>query len=448
MMLPTALAQRRTPILARAAVVGWTISQGLLSAAATDLLSRRPGRKHVAWYRGLPALIERLGPAWIKFAQIASTRQDMLPAAVCDVLAVLHSEVTPMSAAQLDTTLTQALGDDWRSTLLDLEPVAVGSGSIACVYRARLADGAVVAVKVRRPDVAELVTADIRLIQSCLDLLNRTPWLSRLPISEMGQAVGATVLGQLDLHAEAHNLAALGQTLESLEFVRLPKPYLALCSQSCLVMEFVPGLEAHRGRELISAERRSELTRQILVAVYTMLFRTGLVHCDLHPGNLRLTTDDTIALLDAGFTYQISAPTRTSLALFFLHLAMRNSEGCTAAVLSSARHIPPDADLPGFSADMDLLVKKYGGAKSAEFDLPAFAAELFQCQQRRRIFAPPDFVFPLVSLLMIETTIKGLDPSTDFQAIARPIISECLLGEIADDAAGDWSVLPRPAEVR
>jgi ubiquinone biosynthesis protein len=415
-------------------VVGWTIGSGLLKAGVTDLLSRRAGRERIAWYRALPAVLERLGPAWIKFAQIASTRRDMLPAAVCDALAVLHAQVTPMSEDEVEVALAGALGAQWRTRLLDFEPAPVGSGSIACVYRATLVDGTVVAVKLRRPNVATSITRDIKMIQSFMDLLDRAPGLSRLPISDMGHAVGSTVLGQLDLFDEAHNLAALAETLAPLEFVQVPRPYLPMCSQACLVMEFVEGLETTHRAELIPAQRRSELARQILVAVYTMLFRTGLVHCDLHPGNLRLTGNDTIALLDAGFTYRIPDATRANLALFFLNLAMQNPQGCATAVLNSARQIAGDADLTGFSQDMDRLVTKYGGLRSADFDLPAFSIELFRSQQRRRIFAPPDFVFPLISLLMIEATIKDLDPLTDFQAIARPIVSDSLLSVADEDA--------------
>jgi ubiquinone biosynthesis protein len=84
---------------------------------------------------------------------------------------------------------------------------------------------------------------------------------------------------------------------------------------------------------------------------------------------------------------------------------------------------------------MRRLVAKYGGLRSADFDLPAFAIELFRSQQRRRIFAPPDFVFPLISLLMIENTIKELDPLTDFQAIARPIVSAGLVSEVEEEVA-------------
>lgn len=423
----------RTGRLSRAAEVGWTVGTGLARALVADLLSRRPGRRRIAWYRALPPVLERLGPAWIKFAQIASTRRDLLPAAVCDTLAVLHAQVTPMRPDELDAALLAAFGPDWQHQLPGLDPTPVGSGSIACVYRAFLPDGSEVAVKLRRPNVAVTVARDIRLIQSVMNLLDRAPGLSRLPIAEMGYAVGATVLGQLDLLAEARSLAALAETLAPLEFVEVPRPHLSLCSEACLVMEFVPGLETTHRAELIPAARRTELARQIMVAVYTMLFRTGLVHCDLHPGNLLLTGNDTIAMLDAGFTYQIPPAIRANLARFFLNLAMQNSQGCAAAVLDSARQIARDADLAGFGQDMDRLVARYGGLRSADFDLPAFSLELFRSQQRRRIFAPPDFVFPLISLLMIEATIKDLDPLTDFQAIARPIVSDSLLDAAEED---------------
>jgi ubiquinone biosynthesis protein len=341
---------------------------------------------------------------------------------VCRALTRLHDAVTPMSRQDVEVALTRTFGPSWRSTLAEFDPEPVGSGSIACVYRARLADGVVVAVKVRRPDLEPTVRKDVAILQAIFDLAGRLRPLRGVPLPEMARSIGTAVLGQLDLHSESQNMASLHRDLAALDFVHVPEPVLPLCRDTCMVMTFAQGVRDRVDVAELLPGRRQVLADQVLRAVFEMLFCTGMVHCDLHPGNLRLTRAGSIVVLDAGFVYRVPEKVRTHLALFFLNLGFRHGANCAKAVLASAAHVGESAATEAFTADIVRLVDRFGGATAGDFDLVEFARELFASQRRNGIYAASEFVFPLLALLMVEETVRRLDPDIDFQAIARPVV--------------------------
>lgn len=438
----TSTGTSRAEAASRVGQICWVVVSGVARAVARRSALRVTGRgaRLGTWSDELAVVVERLGPAFIKFAQIAGSRADVLPPGVCRALARLHDAVTPMSRHELEVALTRTFGADWPSTLIELDPEPVGSGSIACVYRARLADGEVVAVKVRRPDLEATVRKDVAILQSVFDRLGRLRPLRGVPLSDMARSIGTAVLGQFDLHAESENMASLRRDLSALDFVHVPAPVRSLCRETCVVMTFASGVREQVDVAELLPGRRRVLADQVLRAVFEMLFCTGLVHCDLHPGNLRLTRAGSIVLLDAGFVYRVSEKVRTHLALFFLNLGFRHGANCAKAVLASAERVGEDAATEAFTADMVRLVDRFGGATARDFDLVEFATELFASQRRHGIYAASEFVFPLIALLMVEETVRRLDPDIDFQAIARPVVFRAAQGGTASRTAGKFEL--------
>jgi ubiquinone biosynthesis protein len=409
----------------RSAVVFATLGSGLAGPLSSGLYYRLTGRRDRAgtWMEALPATLERLGPAFVKFAQIVGTRQDVLPPRLCASLSRLHDAVAPMTKDDAIEVLEAEYGPQWSDHLLDFDFTPIGSGTIACVYKARLIDGTEVAVKLRRPGIEPGMERDVDLIQTVMEITGRLPGMKGVPVADMGRAVGASVLAQVDFTQEAANLAALKENLAPLNFVTVPEP-LPLSRPSALVMTYHP---ASRGdvaaAQVPTGEHRKELGRQTMLAVFDMLFRTGLVHCDLHPGNLRIVDGgERMVILDAGLVYRIPDRVRQLLALFFLNMGVRNGVACANAVLESAADVPPGSDLDGFRAEMDSLVDRYGQLPSQEFNLIDFAGDLFAVQRRHGLYASSQFVFPLLALLMVEGSVRTLNPELNFQALARPVV--------------------------
>ncbi|MEU4746006.1 AarF/UbiB family protein [Actinosynnema sp. NPDC023658] len=366
-------------------------------------------------------MLTRLGPSYIKIGQLLSTRRDLLPDEVTTPLGRLTDGASPPGRRRIERAVREAYRDrPWPFQDFDWTPVA--SGSIATVHEAVTLDGRHVAVKVRRPGIERVMWQDFTLTASAMSLMSMVPKLRKMPFKLMHGQVGGAILRQLDFAAEAASLSALRTNLAgSTRNVTIPAPLLDLCTAETVVMEFVSDLRRFEPGELDLDTRRS-VQRAVLGTVYEMLFIDGLVHCDLHPGNLYFDLNADLVMLDAGFVIQLPDPVRRSFADFFINMAMGDGWMCAQIVIESAAEIADDCDLEGFRTALGELVSETSGAKSGDFDLARFAGRLFDLQRRFGLFPAPEFAFPLLSLLVIEGMIKGFDSDLDFQAEAIPVL--------------------------
>jgi ubiquinone biosynthesis protein len=279
-----------------------------------------------------------------------------------------------------------------------------------------------VAVKVRRPGIRSAMRKDFALARSAMAAAGILPGLRKLPVKVMYDQVGSAILHQLDFHAEVDSLVALRENLAGFPDVRIPAPMPDLCTDDTVVMEFVEDLRQFEPGDL-NLQDRQEVVRSVLAVIYEMLFIDGLVHCDLHPGNLYIDRGTGLVMLDAGFVIQLPDPVRRSFADFFINMAMGDGWMCAQIVIDSATQIAPGCDQDGFRAALAELVAESSGARAADFELAKFAGRLFDLQRRFGLFPAPEFAFPLLSLLVIEGMIKGFDADVDFQAEAVPVLA-------------------------
>ncbi|MFE7558246.1 ABC1 kinase family protein [Kitasatospora sp. NPDC057500] len=424
------MAEQRTSrwLLAGRACATASIVTGHL-VAALPRMATRGGRARLA--ERAPRLLTALGPFFVKAGQLVSTRRDLLPEHWCDALAELADEVRPPRRAAVARTLAEAgLTDAFAE--FEWDPVACGS--IASVHRARLADGTEVAVKVQRHGIRPVLEADLRLALLGARAGRLLPSMRDLPAEEMIGQLGGAVLHQLDFTAERDSLLLLRANLGGHTDLRIPAPVDDLSGPTVLTMEFISGLGRFRPLGM-TTDRRQEVVRDVLRAVYRMLFVDGLVHCDLHPGNLCLDDGGRVVVLDAGFVVRLPDPVRRSFAGFFLNMAQGNGPKCADIVLESAARLPADLDREGFRSAVTALVDEAFGALSKDFELGAFAPRLFKLQRDFGVFAAAEFAFPLLSLLVLEGMIKEFDSEVDFQAEAVPVLMASFAKDVEVDAA-------------
>jgi ubiquinone biosynthesis protein len=158
-----------------------------------------------------------------------------------------------------------------------------------------------------------------------------------------------------------------------------------------------------------------------------MLFLDGFVHCDLHPGNVYPMPDGSVVIVDAGFSRRLSETARRGFASFFYQMSRGNGAACADIVLSTARAAAPAADAGGLRAGIAALVERNHGVPVAEFDLVGFAVRLFTLQRAHGFHADPQFVFPILSLIVLEGTLRGVCPEVDFQIEALPFVLRGLM---------------------
>lgn len=406
---------------------GVAVGVSALAARFRDDKDGRGVRDGERWVR----MLTRLGPSYIKIGQLLSTRRDLLPDEVTGPLATLTDASAPPSIRRIEGVVRRAYADrPWPFREFAWQPLACGS--IATVHEAVTLDGRRVAVKVRRPGIERVMRQDFAMTASAMSAMSMLPKLRKMPFKLMHGQVGGAILRQLDFPAETESLKALRANLTKFPNVHIPAPVPELCTDETVVMDYIDGLTRFEPGDL-DADTRRAVVRAVLAAIYEMLFVDGLVHCDLHPGNLYFDQQADLVMLDAGFVIQLPDPVRRSFADFFINMAMGDGWTCAQIVIESASHVAEDCDLDGFRAGLTELVETASGAKSGEFDLAQFAGNLFDLQRRFGLFPAPEFAFPLLSLLVIEGMIKGFDSDVDFQAEAVPVLRRRNMSR--DDAA-------------
>lgn len=375
----------------------------------------------------LARLVERLGGAFIKAGQLAGTRVDLVGPTIAGALSRLHDEVKPMTWRQATVVVRRTfprLPDD-LARALRYPPVA--SGSIASVYRVEL-EGRVVALKVRRPEIGQAMTADMAILRLLTNAAGRLPGLRRIPLGEIIDQVGRCLIEQLDFPAEAVSLRLMRDHLAGLPGVLVPAVVPELCGEGVLAMEFVEGLRHGSIRGLPRQAREAEVAN-LVRAVYRLLFIAGFVHVDLHQGNTYFMPDGTVVLLDAGFVFQMSAMARRRYTQFFGGMIQGDGEACADILRSTVRGVASEAGIAEFRRHVADLVVRNAGVAARDFNLPAFCVELFNLQRRYGLYAEPEFIFPMLCLLSLDGLVKEHFPLMDFQLEAAPYVMQSLLSE-------------------
>lgn len=336
----------------------------------------------------------KLGPAFVKVGQMLSSRLDVLPEALC---------------AELQHGL--AFGRARHAHIEGFHDV----GSVAGVRRERI-DRTDVAVKTILPAAAQQLETDLALLTALVRVADVVLRRWSVPLPQIVREITRSIRRQTDLVAEADALRAMS-ALERTLPIALPRVLDEASSADQLVMTWLPG--QHEGREFTNPRRAA---KRLVLTVYEMLFNTGVVHCDLHPGNWWELPDGRLAIVDAGFTYELADDIREHFAEFFLGMSACNAEVCaTHALAVTISPVGPAAE-ESFRRDMEDLIATTTGMTAGDFSLARFASRFFAIQRRHNAFSKAEFIFPFMALLAIEGQVKQLDPKINFQALAGPVV--------------------------
>jgi len=369
--------------------------------------------------RTLAELCQALGPCYVKLGQLLSTRRDLLPEGAIRHLARLQDGLPPGPFAWVSALFRRELHREIGDVFAELDPTAVASASVATVYRGRLRDGRVVALKVQRPEVARLIRTDLRLLKGAASVLARLPPLRLVPVVATVDDLCRCLERQLDFGREAASSRRLGAALRCEPGVVVPELVDELCSPSILTMEFIEHLRPPDGR---GGEAARRALRSGVRALYRMIFVEGCIHCDLHHGNLGLLADGRAALLDFGFVAEIGDQARLQFAEFFYAMATNDGARCARITRDAAVSVPPDLDYEAFQAEVVALVDSVSRVRASDFRVAAFVGRLFDLQRRHRLRGTSDFVMPILSLLVLEGIVKDVYSDLDFQREAQPYV--------------------------
>jgi ubiquinone biosynthesis protein len=367
--------------------------------------------------------LETLGPIFVKFGQVLSTRRDLLPLDIADELAKLQDQVPPFPSAVAVAEIERSLGRPIHELFDSFEQQPVASASIAQVHFAVLHDGREVAVKVLRPRVEQAIARDVALMETAAGLVERL-WADgrRLKPRQVVAEFAHHLDEELDLMREAANASQLRRNFKASAMLLVPEIHWDFCSQRVMVMERMHGTPISQVEKL--REKGIDipaLARAGVEVCFTQVFRDGFFHADMHPGNILVADDGRYVALDFGIMGTLTEADKNYLARNFLAFFNRDYRRVAQAHLD-AGWVPAGTRVDEFEAAIRGVCEPIFARPLKEIYFGRLLLRLFQTARRFNMEVQPQLVLLQKTLLNIEGLGRELDPELDLWRTAKPYL--------------------------
>jgi ubiquinone biosynthesis protein len=369
---------------------------------------------------GLARDLEKMGPTFIKLGQLLSTRADFLPPAYIQALTRLQDNIDPFPFEEVDNIVSHELGVRISKAFSEFDPKPLAAASLGQVHRAWLRDGRAVAVKVQRPGIREVIAEDLDALEDIAEFLDKhTEWGKRYRFVEMLEELRRSLWRELDYRQEARNLLTLNTNLKSFTRIVVPTPIEDFTTSKVLTMEYISGkkitaLSPLARMDLMGAELAEELFRAYLQQILV----DGFFHADPHPGNVFITDDQRVALLDLGMTGLIAPRLQEDL----LQLLLCVSEGRSDDAATIAIKIGEVTELFQETAFRNRIAAMVGQQQTAtleQMQVGRVVLEITQASGESGLRVPSELTMLGKTLLNLDIVGRTLDPQFDPNASIR-----------------------------
>ncbi len=354
------------------------------------------------------AMLEDLGPSFVKIGQTLSTRSEILPRAYCDELAKLQAECDPLPFEDMLAALDAEFGRDRRQELfVSVDPTPLGSASLAQVHRARLRSGEEVAIKIQRPGVKETMALDIDIMRILARHASKIMKDDQfVDLREVVEEMWATFLEETDFRREAENLEEFARLNADCRFVSSPKVYIDLCTEYVLVMEYVDGIPISDAQRLVACGYDlEEIGVKLLDNYATQILDHGFFHADPHPGNL-IIRGGQIVYIDLGIMGRLSTRDRAGFGDIIKAVGVKDSAGLKEALIRYAVQKDNAAiDHTRFLADLDDLLADYGSIDIDQIDIGAMLNDIMALTRACRVTLPTSVTTVARGIVAAEGTV-------------------------------------------
>jgi ubiquinone biosynthesis protein len=375
--------------------------------------------------------LETLGPIFVKFGQVLSTRRDLLPQDIADELAKLQDQVPPFPGELAVAEVERALGKPLAQLFERFEPQPVASASVAQVHFAVLPGGVEAAVKILRPGMLPIVLEDLALLEAGAGLIERF-WADgkRLRPREVVAEFSRHLFEELDLMSEAANASQLRRNFPDSPMLVVPEVYWDWCTSTVMTMQRMHGTPVSQVDEL----RRQgvdipKLARTGVEIFFTQVFRDGFFHADMHPGNILVTPEGRYVALDFGIMGTLTEADKQYLAQNFLAFFRRDYRRVAQAHLE-AGWVPADTRVDEFESAIRAVCEPIFDRPLKDISFGRVLLRLFQTSRRFNVEIQPQLVMLQKTLLNIEGLGRQLDPDLDLWKTAKPYLENWMREQV------------------
>jgi ubiquinone biosynthesis protein len=387
--------------------------------------------------------LERLGPLFVKFGQVLSTRRDLLPVDIAEELALLQDRVPPFPSEVAVASIERAFRRPLDQIFVQFDQVPIASASIAQVHFAVLRDRKgvhrEVAVKVLRPGMLATIEKDLGLMRMMARWVQRTSAdAKRLKPMEVVAEFDKYLHDELDLVREASSAAQLRRNMEGLDLVLIPEMFWDYCMPDVIVMERMKGIPIGQTAKLREAGvDLRKLARDGVTIFFTQVFRDGFFHADMHPGNIQISLEPATfgryISLDFGIVGTLTEHDKEYLAQNFTAFFRRDYKRVAELHIESG-WVPPTTRVDELEAAIRAVCEPYFDRPLKEISLGMVLMRLFQTSRRFHVEIQPQLVLLQKTLLNIEGLGRDLDPELDLWSTAKPFLEKWMLEQIGPQA--------------
>lgn len=422
---PIPFANRRlTEILEVVARNGWDYLLNQLS------LHPKPQEFSLPLPEVLKQILIELGPTFVKLGQLLSTRPDLLAPDYIQALETLQSQVPPVPWAEVEAVLRSELKAPISEVFAEIDTQAIAAGSLGQVYKGRLLDGSIVAVKVQRPGIRSVIEQDLSVLAALADFLGDR-FGQTYDVQGLVEEFRNSILGELDFEREAQNTERLARNLAKSTLwlpgqVVVPKVYPNLTTTRLLVLEWIEGSKLTTAE--LSPQRKKEVAALVVRVVMQQMFLDNIFHADPHPGNfLYISQDDTVrvALLDCGMVAILDPRTQRIITDLLVGIVYEQPR----QVAQSVRELGftrLEVDLRAIESSFDRLLRRFYTRPLEEINLAELLNEALRIQRENKIQMPGAIGLFVKAIANVEGIARQLDPSFAFVEVARPVVTKSL----------------------
>jgi len=408
----------------------------LIRHGFTDIVDQLSGRKFYRFFKSnrtseqeqkrlndrwkrLRLVLEELGPTYIKLGQVLSNRPGIFPDELTAELSLLQDAVPPFSAEEVKEIIRIDFNKSPEDLFQSFDYKPLASASIAQVHKAVLPTGEIVAVKVQRPGIEQIIKSDIEVLNDIAKLMMRSEELSSLRPKELVAAFEQSILSELNFKEETRHLKQFSARFADDKTVKIPAPFPEFCSKNVITLEFIDGTKISQIEKLkTEGHDLALIARRGFDAYFKQIFEWGYFHADPHPGNLLVLPGNVIGILDFGMVGKISQKDQSALVEFIIGLGRDDAQ----RIVENVEKLQGEEveDKVALEKDMAAFIEEYGSKAVKDIDLNSAIATGRELVNKHKLKLNPDLFLLLRAIAMLEGIGITLDPEFRSLEIIKP----------------------------